>query len=210
VAYLAGLSDEDFDAFIGVVRETSPAVPTDDVLNAFTPKLPQAQGGSVTTLLEFALSTRRLTSTLQTSVQTVATAVAAAYSRTRQAKTDQTDMISARIEALLATDFISVRSKSQALEAEVDLRFSDCLCLTDLRPVFDPQGKSDDLSGFIIVHTLKLDVGGSRNTPLYITLDAANLDKLAGVLRRAQKKEGQMQEFLNTAKVPDLTVRERS
>jgi hypothetical protein len=210
--YLGGLEPSQFDTFMQALEASSPAAPTDDVINALTDALPRTSGRSITSLLEFALSTRRLTSTLKTTARTVSAAVTEAYSRAKSGddQDSRNQLMVERINALLSSHFVSVRSKTVALSSDTDLRMVDCLCLTDLRPVFAPDGDTDEVSGFVIMHTLKMEVAGSRSEPLYITLDTADLHNLAGAVRRAQDKEAQMTQFLTTAGTRDLTVREVS
>ncbi len=164
VHYLESLSDENFAAFMKVVSDTPPSLSTEETLERLSKVLPPGPGGSVTSLLEFALSTRRLTSSFDTTVRTVSLAVTEAYrravSRDKAIAVGQDDPLLGRVIELLDSTFISLRAKAGALSSEADLRLDDCICITDLRPIFSPEGHTDGLSGFVIVHTLKLDVSG--------------------------------------------------
>ncbi len=208
LSYVERLSDDEFSALMAVVEDLAPSLPTEKVLDRLGQVLRPGPGGSLTSLLEFAISTRRLTSRFQASVATIAAAVTEGYQASLQEPdTTHEEELRDRVTSLLNSRFISLRTKSITLSAEADLRLEDASSITDIRPVFPSDGRTDEVSGFVVIHTLKLDVTGSRENPLYITLDRDALVTLRDTIERAFEKDTQVSKLLSDFGAADLSIR---
>jgi hypothetical protein len=203
VGYLGRLTDDEFGAFVAVLNGLAPELPTEEVGDRLVDVLPPGEGGSVTGLIEFAISTRRLTSLLHADVRTIAAAVG----RAAQPKESEASVLEQRLSALLASDFIALREKAQALASEGNLLLTDTRCITDLRPVFGSDGSTEGLDGFLVIHNLKLDVRGSSDKPIYLVLDHDAILQLQRTLERALHKEERLAQLLEESSMRNLSVR---
>jgi hypothetical protein len=204
VGYVSRLTDEQFSSFMQALNNLSPEQPTEEVTDRLFEVLPTGEGGSASGLLEFAISTRRLTSSLHVDVETIAAAV----SRAAQPEVEGTsNTLGNRLIALLGSEFVAVREKAQALAAEGSLILLDAKCITDLRPVFATDGNSQGLDGFLVIHNLKLEVRGSSNDPIYVVLDHDAIEQLQSALKRAAEKEDRLAQLLEESNIRNLSVR---
>ncbi len=204
VGYLGRLTDDQFGAFMAVLNGLAPELPTEEVGDRLVDVLPPGEGGSVTGLIEFAISTRRLTSSLHTDVETIAAAVGRAAQPQEES---EASVLEQRLSALLASDFIALREKAQALASEGTLLLTDSRCITDLRPVFGFDGSTEDLDGFLVIHNLKLDVRGASDEPIYLILDHDAILQLQRTLERALHKEERLAQLLEESSMQNLSVR---
>ncbi len=203
LGYIRELTDEQFAGFMHALNGLAPEMPTDEVTERLAEVLPTGEGGSVTGLVEFAVSTRRLTSSLDADVPIIAAAV----SRAMRSPEEGLDSLEARLIALLSSEFVAVREKAQSLAAEGSLILTDARCITDLRPIFGTDGSTHDLDGFLIIHNLKLEVRGSSNEPIYVVLDHDAIEALQRTLERASLKEERLKQLLQESNMRNLSVR---
>jgi len=95
-----------------------------------------------------------------------------------------------RLANLLSLDSLNiVATRAKELQMDVERAFCDARILTDLRPVF---GKEVDTpKAMVIVHTLKLgyhDAATGKHEELFVALDREDIQKLKGILERAERK----------------------
>lgn len=205
ITYLQHLSDDGFASLVEWLNDTSPATATDVAIDSLADLLPRETDSSATRLLEFAMSTRRLVSTLDVDSETIAQALSRALAGPEEAVDEK---LAIRLRQLLDTDFVNIRSKVLGLMHESERRLADSRCMTDLRPVLAKARTVDEVIGFVVLHTLRLDVRGSRDDPVFVTVGNADLRKLRATIERAIQKEDMLTRLLDNWKLEDLTVRE--
>lgn len=119
-------------------------------------------------------------------------------------------VVSGFLEEALKIPALEVFSKAIHLYAGHERLFSRAKIFTDLRPVFGENLDKPDK--FVISHTMRLSVyrGSQREgEDIYIALDKADLDMLAGVIDRARKKQESLAEFSASSGVETLTPEEK-
>lgn len=205
ITYLQHLSDDDFASLVEWLNDTSPATDADVAIDSLVDLLPRETDSRVTRFLEFAMSTRRLVSTLDVDSETIARALSRALAGPEEAVDEK---LAIRLRQLLDTDFVNIRSKVLGLMHESERQLTDSRCMTDLRPVFAKDETVDEVIGFVVLHTLRLDVRGSRDDPVFVTVGNADLRKLRVTIERAIQKEDMLISLLENSKLEDLTVRE--
>ncbi len=207
IALFSELGSDRFRALIDVLDHTDPRVSGPELLQAvaaadIADHLTERQ---LDRLVGFAIATRRLLETIASDVPTIAQAVDRAA---RGAKVEVSGDFPQLLERLLDTSYIALREKAAALAGEADVTLDRSRCLTDLRPMFRPDGGADEITGFIILHSLKLEVHGSNTDPIFLNATGDALVGLKDVLDRALRKEATLREFLKGGGWMDLTLRD--
>lgn len=199
---LQSMGDATFDNVLQLFQEFDPALSFDEVVDRLVNEDVDADG--IVALIRFAISTRSLLRTIVADVETVASAVAGAFAGLEVLD----ERLKVRLRALLDSRFIATREKALWLEGAADLVVDNSFCLTDARPVFSGPEGSERIVGCVVLHTLRIDVRGSRESPIYVTLGSGQLTSLKAVIDRAQRKEEELRAMFDRAGVDNLTVAE--
>lgn len=95
----------------------------------------------------------------------------------------------AKLSTILGAELFSLVAKVYDLATEDERIFCSARILTDLRPVFG-LSVSDGPRAFIVTHLLKVAYhqGSKEHKNFYVTLDADDLQRLKGLIERAESK----------------------
>lgn len=199
VEFIGSMKDQDFEELATVLEQVDPSVSMEMFVSSLSDIFPTPGGPSVAVFIEFALSTRRLSEAIDGNVRSVAEAIRDA--------SNGTDDLSDRIHRILTSRVIALREKSIGLTTDTGPRITDVRCLSDLRPVFASSDETDDIAGFVVMHTLRLNVAGSTDSVLHLSLDHDALVSLSEAVQRALDKDERLSGLVSELGVPDLSVR---
>jgi hypothetical protein len=119
---------------------------------------------------------------------------------------DQRNLLAARLARLLGIK-ASLRITSKALDVltDADRIFYSAKILTDIRPVFDDEGK--EIEAAVIIHNLRIHFGqDDDHRDFFVALDTNDIKELRAVLDRANKKAESLQKLLSNAKISYLDI----
>ena len=120
---------------------------------------------------------------------------------------EQTVILKDRLPRLLAVPNLGVSSKATELLFEREKIASDFLVITDVRPVFEPQGEVS-LNSMLILHSLKIDyVSDGDAKEFFLAIDDSDLSKLVEVAQRALNKGKALAEKFNSCEINVIKVR---
>ena len=205
---ISQLDDKHFDAILDWLRHAPASMGPDAAVDELAELLPSGSDNSATRFLEFAQSTRRLAATFDVDSAVVAQAVGRAY-QGPDGKADEA--VAERVGQILDTPFIAIRAKSMGLAREAEHQFESSRCVTDLRPVFAEEQSATSILGFLVVHSLRLDLETSQGEDkLLLNITTAGLRQLRKTIDRAIQKEEALERLLSEKDLTDLTVRESS
>lgn len=101
---------------------------------------------------------------------------------------DDVAALGPKLTKLLNIRPLSMISKARELQIEYENVFCDARILTDMRPVFDADVKSEP-AGFVLSHVLKIEYHrDNAHKQIQIALNKMELQDLITVLLRAQEK----------------------
>jgi hypothetical protein len=195
-AELAGLTDEQYTALLGALRDAPELLfPRRRIerLLAERGQSPSDESMEVVDQLLRLLVTRsdfRSGDSTPDDAEIVDNVVSQVGSGGNEALTPSAAAkLRARLAEIFELSALRVSAKATQLRLEEDKRFSDAICLTDVRPVFDETG--DRVVATFMLHRLKLlyftnDSDDGRSITL--TLDEEEVEDLIRTLQRAKLK----------------------
>ncbi|AXV05291.1 hypothetical protein DVS28_a0587 [Euzebya pacifica] len=115
---------------------------------------------------------------------------------------EQQQALADRVGAMLSWEALAAHARAADLvDANQNLLWESRI-LTDIRPVFT-EGNEPKATHGLVLHSLQLTYwNGAQLTELFVTLDRDELQRLAKVIERAQKKEIQAEELMKKADLP--------
>ena len=105
------------------------------------------------------------------------------------------DVLSKRLVELLDTTSVAISAKAYFLVVADAAPFSDVRIVSDVRPIFSDKEELLQASGSIIVHHLRIEVGGEGGVQ-YAALTTSDLLKLKQTVERALEKDRKLRESL--------------
>ena len=205
--HVEAMSASDFETFVKTLSGLSPALRTTKVGESLGKALPALTASDLAGVIEFAVSTRSLLASFETDLDTLTEAVIrATFAADRQTQDESRGaVLRPRVNELLSTDFIAKREKSESLARDFSGSLAGSRCLVDIRPVFPTNGQADQLGGAVIIGTLRLDVDGAGESPIYLRVSSTELERLSATALRALEKMQTLTSFLSASNLADLT-----
>jgi hypothetical protein len=105
------------------------------------------------------------------------------------------EVLSQRLTELLETKSIAISAKAYSLVIADAAPFNDVRIVSDIRPVFSGKDEALEFTGSIIVHHLRIEVGGDGNDQ-YSALTTSDLQQLKKTVDRALEKDRRLREAL--------------
>jgi hypothetical protein len=133
-------------------------------------------------------------------------AAASQASKKSRIPEDEKNTLSLRLTRLLEIKAsLSLTSKALDVLTDADRIFYSAKILTDIRPVFDDEGKK--IEAAVIMHNLRIHFGqDNEHRDFFVALDTNDIKELRSVLDRADRKAESLQMLLNRAKISYLDM----
>jgi hypothetical protein len=113
--------------------------------------------------------------------------------------------LQARFKKLLSIKTLTAISKAARLQRDGERLYCESKILSDMRPVFGPDPTASPV-GAVLTHTLKLVYHlGKEHKEFHVVLDSDDLESLNDVIIRARFKDKSLRNFLDRAKLPNLS-----
>ena len=75
--------------------------------------------------------------------------------------------------------------------------------------MFATDGSTEELDGFLILHSLRLEVEGVSDEPIFLALGADAVRRLQDTLERALHKEQRLAQLLEESSMRNLSLRSK-
>jgi hypothetical protein len=109
-----------------------------------------------------------------------------------------------RLDRLLSIKTVLISSKVERLRLDYPNTLHDATILSDIRPIFDEPDERP--VGCAIAHTLEIEYHESgEHKEFYVVLDNDDLQKMKGIIQRAEAKAASLKILLKTTGLPDLS-----
>lgn len=201
------MSDSAFEALLRGISEVPPAATKSIFAEAVASKseLPRE---TVEPIVNELFPLNEAPSSWELSIADFATMIAqATFEQTPKGSSlteEQRDLLASRLAQLLQHSApIRISSKAEDILTDTERVFYSAKVLTDVRPVFDEEGKR--VQAAVLLHNLRIHFGQENDhRNFFVTLDTGDIKLLRDVLDRADQKAEALEALLRAAKVPYL------
>lgn len=209
---LAHLSSEDFKTFLRALERAKPAAAPDLFWKHVAEHAPAISTSTIKMIVNELFSMNYSVDYLDISTEEFAKSVAdAAFAEESDELTineADRDILKDRLTKLFELK-TSLGLTAKALDISTDAQhlFYTAKVLTDIRPIFDEEGKV--IEAAVIVHNLMIhygDAGDHKN--FFVHLDTNDVKELRAVLDRADEKAKALRSLLQRSEVSYLDVEE--
>jgi hypothetical protein len=207
---LLDLTAEQFDKLVNAIAETPPAASPDLFWSHVADRVLEIDRESVQLIVDelFSLNYARDSWGLSESdfAKMASEAAASQASKKSRIPEDEKNTLSLRLTRLLEIKAsLSLTSKALDVLTDADRIFYSAKILTDIRPVFDDEGKK--IEAAVIMHNLRIHFGqDNEHRDFFVALDTNDIKELRSVLDRADRKAESLQMLLNRAKISYLDM----
>ncbi len=209
---LIDLTAPEFDALLDAVAHTPPAASPDLFWKHVAEKVSNIPPKTVENIVDelFSLNYARENWSLSVEefAKTLADAAVSQSPKKTPITTDEKNTLLIRVTRLLELKAsLTITSKALDVLTDAERLFFTAKILTDVRPVFDEDGKN--VEGAVIMHNLRIHYGqDNEHRDFFVALDTSDIKELRSVLDRADKKAESLQALLGRAKVSYLKIEE--
>ncbi len=207
---LIRLSAGDFSALLEALTRAEPALDTDKFWTHVAPHAKQLDGALIQSILREVFEMAEVRTSEEVDDFAEAIAEAASEARSEGFPFDENDRKTLKdrlVKIFEGSGGLEITMKAAGVVADQDHLFLQGRVLTDIRPVFDREGKSVDAA--VIVHNLRIHYAESADDKdFYVALDTGDLRSLRAALDRAEKKAECLQILLKNSVVPYLDPKE--
>ena len=209
---LIDLTPREFDTLVEAVEQTPPAASPDLFWRRVADRVPKISRETVERIVDELFSLNYARDNWGLSEQEFAKmASEAAFSQSPKKlpiTENEKKTLHLRLTRLLELKAsLSLTSKALDIITDAERVFYTAKILTDVRPVFDDEGKKVEAA--VIMHNLRIHYGqDSDHRDFFVALDTNDVRELRSVLDRADQKAESLQALLRRAKVSYLQMEE--
>lgn len=205
---IAEFDDALFDSLLKAIGDTAPTLTKAQFSRALAAKVATADDEDIQAVLRTAFALYAIKERVGITSQELSEAVTsseAASSPELQLAPDAKDRLRHRLALLLGFDgTLGVSAKALDVMTDHERIFCKARILSDIRPVFTDQLES---ASAMIIHTLQIGFHqDGEHHDYYFALDTDDIQKLKGIIDRAERKTVALQSILKKAEVRYLEV----
>ena len=195
VARIQALKDPDFNRILAALESAKPSLSIEHLAAEVSKALPEKFEDADKIIRALDSMNRVRLNANRTIEQFVREMVDPVEAQAESAPPFDSTKFFARVSALLSAEALLVSARASVLQHNYDRVFLSAEVVSDVRSVFDQDGKK--IQGSIIVHNMNVTYAqeGERKE-FFVAMDSADIAKLRKVLDRADAKTTVLQELI--------------